>query len=70
MSSELKRYIVSADPSRFDASFKGLRWKGSGRVTVVKIDADKSLLRVVIEADQQGYVELKAAGFNVKPGDA
>ena len=66
MSSQLKRYIVSAHPSVFDEFFRGLRWRGSGYVTVVTIDGGVNQLEVVVEADEQGYLELKTAKFNVR----
>ena len=66
MSSQLKRYIISAHPSVFDEFFKGLRWRGSGHVTVVKIDGGMKQLDVVVEADEQGCLELKAAKFKVR----
>jgi hypothetical protein len=67
MSSGLKQYMISANPSLFDAFFKGLHWGGSGHVKVIKIDGGLELLEVVIEADQQACLELKAAGFNLRP---
>ena len=66
-SSQLKRYIVSAHPSRFDEFFGGLQWHGSGHVTVIKIDGGINRLEVVVEADEQGCLELKAAAYSVQP---
>lgn len=66
MSSQHKRYVVSAHPSLFDEFFKGLRWRGSGHVTVVKVDGGINQLKVVVEADDQGCLELKTAKFNVQ----
>jgi hypothetical protein len=67
MASQIKHYIVSAHPSLFDTFFKGLHWSGYGHVAVVEIKGGGiNSIETVIEADDQGYVALKTAGFNVR----
>jgi hypothetical protein len=53
----------------FDKFFKGLSWRSAGHVTAVEIEKGGGInqIEVAIEADDQGYIELKTAGFNVRP---
>ena len=62
----LQSVAVSAHPSLFDEFFKGLRWRGSEHVKVVTMDGGVNQLKVVVEADDQGCLELKTAKFNVR----
>ena len=63
----LKRYIASAHPYAFDGLFvAGTRWSGSGRVTVCDKGGGVNQAWALIEADQAGYLALKAAGFKLK----
>lgn len=62
----LKRHEISAHPYVFDAFFRGLRWCGSGHVTVLDIAGGVHQAQAIVEADDEGYVALEAAGFAVE----
>lgn len=64
-------YIVSAHPYVFDAMFVSggsseNRWTGKGSVTLHTKSGGVNLAWALLEADEQGYAELKEAGFNVR----
>ena|SRR6266705_1003384 len=63
----IKSYIVSAHPYVFDVFFiAGDRWTGLGRVTLRTIGGGVNQAQALVEADHQGYLALKAAGFAVR----
>ena len=65
-SARMERYIISAHPYLFDVRFRALRWCASGHVALKDIYGGVHEARAVIEADEQGYLALKAAGFTVQ----
>ena len=63
----LKRYIASAHPYAFDGLFvDGTRWTGSGRVKLCDKGGGVNQAWALIEADHDGYLALKAAGFRLQ----
>jgi hypothetical protein len=63
----LKSYIVSAHPYSFDAWFTMRdRWIGLGQVTVHRVGGGLNQAHALVEADEQGILALKAAGFSVE----
>jgi hypothetical protein len=63
----VKRYIVSAHPYAFDALFAaGGRWNGSGQVKLFSMGGGVNQAWALVEADDEGYQALNAAGFTVK----
>jgi hypothetical protein len=62
----VKRRTISAHPYLFDTFFRALRWCGSGKVTIQDIAGGVNQARCVVEADDEGYLALRKAGFVVE----
>ena len=63
---EVQSYIISSHPYLFDAFFRSLHWCGSGHVEPVEIYGGVHQASADVDADEEGYRALKAAGFTVQ----
>jgi hypothetical protein len=64
-------FMISSHPYAFDAMFvlsgsKVMRWTGAGRVVLHASGGGVNKAWALIEADDEGYIGLKEAGFNVQ----
>jgi hypothetical protein len=63
---EVQSYTISSHPYLFDAFFRSLKWCGSGHVEPMEIYGGVNQAHANVDADEEGYRALKAAGFDIK----
>lgn len=67
----MRVFMISSHPYAFDAMFvlsgaKVIRWTGAGRVVLHASGGGVNKAWALVEADDEGYVGLREAGFNVQ----
>ena len=62
----LRLHVISAQLCLFDTFFRALLWCGSGHVTVLDVAGGVNQAQAVVQADDEGYLALQAAGFVVE----